>query len=395
MSNKRNLKLHVATPLDAIEEKAKRYRKKQRRRATTFLVMLALIIGGTVLLLSCQMYSKTEQTNTYIIKNTSTNNYEQFGSGIIRYSRDGVVYLTDKNEEVWNQPYQIQNPIIDVNESAFAVADSGGNSIIVFSGDGMRGEIETTLPIEKISVSNQGIVSAILKNEDSPMIVSYDAKGNVLVEQQITTGNTGYPVSLDLSGDGNLLAVSFLSTQNGVLSTRIAYYNFGAVGQDKSDNVVTLEEYRDIIVPETFFMDESTSVAVGDNVFMIYKGDQIPELSKRVEIGQEIKSVVHSSKYIGLVLQNPRDIGYELRLYNKSGNMVMSKDFTGEYGNIKIVGSQVIMHEGSKGCIITKNGIQKFKGDFGVEAQEIIPLTGFSRYIVISAKEIQEIRLIK
>ncbi len=58
----------------------------------------------------------------------------------------------------------------------------------VFTEDGLKGEIETTLPIEKISVSNQGIVSAILKNENTPRIISYDATGNILVEQQITLG---------------------------------------------------------------------------------------------------------------------------------------------------------------------------------------------------------------
>ena len=36
---------------------------------------------------------------------------------------------------------------------------------MVVQEDGIKGEIETTLPIEKIAVSRQGIVSAILKNE--------------------------------------------------------------------------------------------------------------------------------------------------------------------------------------------------------------------------------------
>ena len=79
------------------------------------------------------------------------------------------------------------------------MADRGGNSIMVFTKDGLKGEIETTLPIEKIAISDQGIVSAILKNENSPQIISYDAAGNILVEQQITLGTTGYPVALDMT----------------------------------------------------------------------------------------------------------------------------------------------------------------------------------------------------
>ena len=78
------------------------------------------------------------------------------GDGIIRYSRDGVVFLDRKNEEQWIQPVQLQNPIIEVRDDAFAVADSGGNSIYVFTEDGLKGEIETTLPIEKIFCIQSG-----------------------------------------------------------------------------------------------------------------------------------------------------------------------------------------------------------------------------------------------
>ena len=43
------------------------------------------------------------------------------------------------------------------------------------------------------------------------MIISYDATGNILVEQQVTLNNTGYPTALELSGRrksaGGLLSV--------------------------------------------------------------------------------------------------------------------------------------------------------------------------------------------
>lgn len=64
---------------------------------------------------------------------------------------------------MWIQPTQIKTPMIEIKENAFAVADRGGNSIMVFTKEGLKGEIETTLPIEKIAISDQGIVSAILK----------------------------------------------------------------------------------------------------------------------------------------------------------------------------------------------------------------------------------------
>ena len=133
---------------------------------------------------------------------------------------------------------------------SFAVADNGGNNILVFSEDGLKGEIETTMPIEKIALSDQGIVSAILKNESSPKIMSYDATGNILVEQQITMSSLGYPAALDLSDDGKMLAVSYLYTEGTSLKSRVIYYNFGEEGQEKTDNQVTSDVYEDTVMAE-------------------------------------------------------------------------------------------------------------------------------------------------
>ena len=131
---------------------------------------------------------------------------------MIRYSRDGTAFLNYRNQELWIQPGQFSNPVIDVNERSFVIADIGGNSIQVFDEDGLKGEFETTLPIELVAVSNQGIVSAVLKNETSPLIITYDATGNILVENQVSVGNTGYPTAIEMSPDGQVLIVSYVGT---------------------------------------------------------------------------------------------------------------------------------------------------------------------------------------
>lgn len=179
-----------------LKKAERKVRWKKWEGAVSILILAVLAICGTYLLLDNKTYGTAREAASYTKEISDTSNYVQFAKGIIRYNRNGVVYLNKKNEEVWIQPTQIKTPMIEVKENAFAVADRGGNSIMVFTKDGLKGEIETTLPIEKIAISDQGIVSAILKNENSPQIISYDAAGNILVEQQITLGTTGYPVPL-------------------------------------------------------------------------------------------------------------------------------------------------------------------------------------------------------
>ena len=73
----------------------------------------------------------------------------------------------------------------------------------------------------------------------------------------------------------------------------------------------------------------------------------------------------------------------------------MSKDFTGDYNHVKICGNQVIMYDGKKCSIFTKNGIQKFEGEMNNNILEIFPIAGVNKYIVMNANGMEKVRLVK
>ena len=381
--------------LSEIKHKIRKVRLAKIRRVLTLLILISLAVCGTYLLLDNQTYARARTAAEYPIDISDTSSYAQFADGIVRYNRDGVVFLNRKNEEQWIQPTQLQNPTICVKDNAFAVADNGGNSILVFTREGLKGEIETTLPIEKIAISDQGIVSAILRNENSPQIISYDATGNILVEQQVTVSTTGYPVALEMSDDGNMLAVSYLYTEGTAIKSKVIYYNFGETGQERTDNIVMSEEYDNTVMAEIFFMGDDRSIVVGDDRFVIYRGKEVPEKQKEIMLDQEIQSVFHSDRYIGFILLNQEKSGYELRLYSRLGEQVLSREISGKYSNVKIDGNEVIMFDGSRCCIITATGIVKFEGDLNVEALEIFQAPGINRYYMMSVDELRVIYLTK
>lgn len=366
---------------------------RQMKKWLTSLLLVVMMIIGTYFLLQTREYTSVNMAASYKKDISDTNHYAAFSDGIVRYSRDGVVYLDKKNKEKWIHPCQIQNPIIDVNEEAFAIADRGGNTILIFTKEGVKGEVETTLPIEKISVSNQGVVSAILKNETTPLMLCYDAMGNILVEHQVNANATGYPIAIDIAPNGEMLAISYLSTKNGELKSKIIYYSFGEAGQDKTDHQVYIEEYDNEIVPSVFFMDMSTSVSVGERSFTIYEGIEEPKKVTEVSINQEIRSEFHTDKYIGFVLMNEEKSGYEIQLYNKAGVIIMKRAIEGEYSNVKMVEDEIIMFDGTKGCIVSHTGILRFKGDWDMEVLEVIPTMGIHRYILVGTDELRVINL--
>lgn len=376
------------------EELARRKRKKQKKIGIVIAV-IAIAAILVYLLINLQTYTKVRVSDTYVGEGAADNNYVQFLDGVLKYSKDGISYLNQSGKEKWNQSYQIKNPMIDVSDKSAAVADKEGNDILILQEDGLKGEVHTTMPIEKVSVSEQGIVSAILKNDTSMKVICYDTAGNVLVEHKTSLAGTGYPVDVALSANGEVMQVVYLYTQNGQMVSRLYYYNFGKAGKDEADHKVSGKNYKNTILASGFFMDADTSVAIGDDCMAIYSGKEVPKQSVKIKMDKEIKSVFHNEKYIGMILKNQGKGGYELRLYNKSGKVVLSKEFKGDYSHVKLCGNQVIMYDGKNCSIFMKNGIQKFKGRMDNNILEMFPVGGVNQNIVLSANGMEKVRLVK
>ena len=381
--------------MEELEDKIARHKRRFWFKSGMITLLVLAVVIGTYILLTSQTYSEARVLNKYGDTTLENGNYVEFADGVLKYSRDGIVFLDQKGRERWNQSCQMKHPSAVVVGKTAAVVDIGGNDILVFEASGLKGEIHTTLPIQKISISEQGIVAAILKDNVSPQVVCYDAAGNILVEHKASTAGTGYPVDVSLSPNGEILLVSYLYTYENSVDTKISYYNFGTVGQDKTDHQVTEAKYEDQIMPMTFFAGSDTSIIVGDKQMVIYKGGQIPELHETVEIGKEIKSVFYEEKNIGFILKNEGAKGYELRLYDTAGRQVTSVNFKGEYGNVKISGGQIIMYEGNRLAIFMKSGHKRFEGEMETNIMDMIPMFGFNKYLMMSTGGLEEVRLVK
>lgn len=377
------------------QEQFEKARKKRWKKTALIAAVVVALAVGVYLLINLQTYTSARALDTYTVSGASGSAYEQFADGVLKYSRDGISYLNQHGEEMWNQPYQMKNPVVDVNGSSAAVADKGGNAVLVFNEEGVRGETQTNLPIERVRVSEQGIVSVILTDENEARVLCYDAAGNLLVENKTSMNGTGYPLDVALSPDGETMQVLYLYTEAGAVKSRVIYYNFGESGEEKTDHLVAQMEYEDTVMASGFFMDENISVAVGDNRLTIYRGGNVPEETENIEIKKQIKSVFHNEKYIGMVLKNEGKEGYELRLYNTRGQVAMSENFTGDYSHVKLCGSQVIMYDGKNCSIFTRGGIRKFDGEMNSNIQEIFPVPGVNKYIVMNENGLEVVRLVK
>ena len=374
--------------------------KISKKRIVIVLLILAVGAAGIVYYLTQNTtYKNIQVAGTYEAIGMDNGNYIQYADGVLKYSKDGIAFLTQQGEQLWNQSCQMANPIVErcggMSDESVVVADQGGTSILVFQKDGLKGEINATRPIEKVAVSEQGIVAAVLQDADTPMVMCYDAKGNVLVKHTASLENTGYPLDIAISPDGNVLLVSYLCIEGTTLHTKTAYYHFGEAGEDKTNHLVAETDYQDTIIPTTAFLGGEKSLLISEEAFILYDGLEKPEEKRVVELGKEIKSVAYDREHIVFVLKNEDSNLYELRIYNTSGTMLGTTEFEGEYTNLKVTGKQIVLFSANICAIFNEKGFCKYQGTLENSIINLFPITGINKYMMISADGFEEVQLAK
>lgn len=358
------------------------------------LIFVVLILAGAWFLLERQTYASVEIIKHY--ENVSVDNpgYTKFLDGILKYTRDGVSYLEKTGEEIWNHPCQMKKPTVVFCGETAAVYDNGGTSAVVFQKDGLKGEVKTTRPIESLSVSEQGIVAAILKDDDTPLLMCYDATGNVLVQQNASLENTGYPMDVAISHDGTTLLVSYLMVSGQGVSTRIVYYDFDNKTADKNNHQIYEKDYEGIIVPVAEYVNEKTSLLVADNGLILYEGKEEPAEKINCQLST-VCNVGSDKNLIAVLVKKVEDSTYQLQVYDLNGKLISDTAIKREYNNMKIYDGQILLYENNECSIYTKNGICKYEGEMESEILEIFPMFGLNKYMMINANGFYEIRLAK
>ena len=366
--------------------------RKYKKRIIAVIVVGILCVIGILGYMQLETYTSVREIQTFEGVSGANSSSDAFANGILRYGKDGAIYMNYKGESIWNHPYEMNCPLLEKAGNSAAIADGGGNKIVVFNTQGVKGEIETTLPIEKMSVSQQGIVAVILKDQSTPKIVCYDAVGNILVEHKSTFTGTGYPVGIALSLDGKTLLVTYLHVDGEKITTNYTYYDF-AKEELMQENMVAKGSEEDVIIPEVRFITQDTSVMIGSQGVEFFKGNHTPENIASIMIEESIIQVFYGDGKVGLVLQKGNDGDREIRIYNEQGKVVFTEQINGVFTDIDIVNNQVVVYDKERCCIFNMYGIMKFIGEMRMELTGVYPVTGINTYVVIGNEGMKEVRL--
>lgn len=358
------------------------------------ILLILAVISGLFYYWTRIKYTKYEIHQEYSFQKTDDSYIEPLNNSIVLYSSDGMSCIDSKGKTIWNQTYEIQNPVVRTCENVIAIADYNGRNIYVANTDKILGTINTTMPIRDFSVAANGIVAAVLDDSNITGIYLFDTSGNNMVYFKTQISNSGYPIALDISKDGKQVAISYMKAEAGEVSTYVGFYNFSAVGQNYTDNLVGGYGYKNLIVPLVSFMNNDTIIALGDSKLMYYQGKQIPVNIGDTWIQNEIKSVYKTNDYLGLVYANTTgESKYLLDIYNTSGNVTVSLPFDLEYKDIVFDSNGIVIYSDTECQIYNWKKNLKYEGLFKDSVRYVLTTGAIDKYILVTESSIQNIVL--
>lgn len=375
-------------------EKIKKYRLTVFYRTALAVFLVSALIGIVLIQIKNKVFETYQILSTIPRETTGTAASIEFSGNILTYSKDGANCSNSKGEALWNQTYEMQSPLVAVCKGMAALADYNGSTIYVMGTDKILGEINTNMPIRSICVSAGGLVAAVLDDGKITWIYLYDSVGNTISYFKTLMRTNGYPVDVSISDSGAVVAVSYLYIDSGALTSKVAFYNFGMVGQNAVDNLVSGYDYVNHVTPRVRFMDNATVFAISDDRLTLYEGEQKPTLTKEILLSEEVQSLYYSENYIGLVYLNVTgESKYKIEVYNKEGSLAENKNFDMEYTDIRFTKDKMLIYNDTACLIQNIGGVESYQGSFAKRVQIMIPTARSNRYILVTEDSIDTIEL--
>ncbi len=380
------------------EDFKKKLNNHRKRMAFMALLIAGILIVSVIILyyimdgITYSTYSVLSSVNR---DDSETAEYAVYGDGYIRYSNDGIAYHNRNGEVIWDKTYSMQKPQIKTCGEIVAVGDINGSSIYVFNKAGALGNVDTSMTISQIEVAKQGVVAAVLEDNDANYINLYNYNNDKIYSVKTSLSGDGYPIDISISDDGTKLIASYLYVSGEKIKTNVVFYNFSDVGQNETQRIVGgFNHYNDTIVGDVKFYGNTTAVAIGENIISIYNINEYPNLVKEITIENEIQKVIFSDKYIGLLLDNS-DTGdiYKLAVYDTNGKMVSKVSFNTQYENIVLDNKTIVMNTSSTLCLMNFSGKVLADIQMNLPIDKILTHNSRGNYICVNSKYIQNIRL--
>lgn len=358
------------------------YKKKIRKHkmAAVYRSLMVLAVLATLAVIIYVQYRNHIYTDYEYISETRINKVVnsrsvQLGDCMLTYSKDGAHCTDTDGVEVWNQTYQMQNPMIEICGDTVAIGDYNGREVYVLNAKKKICQINTTMPIKNIAVAANGRTAVEVIDGKVTWIYIYEVDGTQAFTTKTTMSQSGYPAAFGFSPNGELLGMSCIFVDAGEVKSQVAFYNYGPVGENKVNYIVGAYTYPEVVIPYIKFISDDMAVAVGDDRILFYSGDQVPVLKTSQMFEDEVQGVYQDGEHLGVLFRSDiLEMRNKMDVYDVSAEKVGSYYFNTQFQDIVFTKDYFVAY-GDRECTIrTYDNIEKYTGAFERSVDLMFPV---------------------
>jgi len=341
-------------------------KEKRGMRYRTFLAVIAI---AAAFMAAGLLYSRNYTMTTYSVdgeetqKGLSEARMTAFGEGTLVFFRDAVSY-SENGTTVWTEYLSFTDPSFVQRGDYFAVFERGGINLQIFGKDGLLCTVSVNRPIRTADISASGVTAMVTETDEAAYISYFDRFGSrVSVELRALLSQTGYPMDIAISPDGQRLAVAYYSLASGLGESSLILYDFGQ-GRDSQGYVVgTLSDFSktETLLLDVGFLSNDVLAVVGDDLLRMVsmKDSEVNVLSDRT-LSERTKGVFFEAGC--LAVAESGGSGVLLDIYGEGGSIVSSMSASCSYDEVRVGEKQVIFRDGSHFILMNRNGVLRYDG---------------------------------
>ncbi len=360
---------------ESYKQKLLKHKMAAVYRLLMVMAVLGILAGVVYVQYKNHIYTDFDYLSEKTINRVVNSKSVQLGNCILTYSNDGAHCTDMDGVELWNQTYEMQSPIVQISGSVVAIGDYNGREVYVFNTAEKMCQINMTMPIKNIAVASSGRTAVEVIDGKDTWIYVYEADGKAYFEKRTTMNQSGYPAAFSFSPSGELLAMSCIFVDAGMIKSQIAFYNLGPVGENKANSEVNAYTYQDVIVPYIKFMSDDMAVAVGDDRMLFYKGDQIPTFLTMHMFDDEVQSVYQNDNHLGVLFRSDvLEMRNKMVVYDDSSEKIGTYYFNTPFEDILFTKDYFVAYGTSDCTIKTYDGVEKYVGGFDRTVDLMLPV---------------------
>jgi len=371
-------------------EKIKRHRIKKSAIYVVFMLIVIVLLVGFFVYLATKKYKDFEVLST-VDKETRGNTYTiKYQKGFIKYDNDGITYYDSNNKVIWQQVYELRNPMVKICDKYVGVAGIGSSTVFIFNDNGLVSTFDVALKISEIEISGVGASVVTLEDGDINYIRMFDEKGKLVYDIKRVIDGEGYPLSVAVSNDATKLCVSSLCYDKTERKSKLSFYNFSSIGNMEVDNFVGGYDLDEIAM-ELHFANNNKLVVIGENSISAYDFEQYPRLLKSENIKTNTDSLyVGDKRYAFVHKENNK---YIIEVYSDDCRRLLNYESDFNPQGITFCKEYVMLYNEKYARMIDYMGRIRFEYNFDVPLNSIVWMNGKTRFAFVNVKSIQQVRL--